>query len=338
MIDMSGNHSTRKTITGSTTAYRETADGVEQGVILPDGNIRWLPGLDLCPFHDGRSTVMHKETLQFGVIDREGNMVLPCTYAGITNFSEGRAFIWDETTRLIDVNGTVLREFTDSPVGDAFHYGLAILSTIDGEEKFDGFIDRSGAWVIPPIYRNPITAPAVHDEDDRLSNGLIRIRRGDRTGYINRSGAMVIEPAYERGGRFSQGRAWVRLDGFTGFINTDAEIAISLMLQGAGAYGDGLAPVCFDGLWGYIDLAGDIVLEPQFLMARSFANSEALVLTEAGWGTIDCAGRFTIPPMYDALTFFEDGIARATLHGTQGFIDRENRGIWGHRTALQSMR
>lgn len=329
--------STTPTIIGSTTAYRQTADGIDQGVVLPDGDVRWLPGLDLCPFHDGRSTVMQKETLQFGVIDREGNTVLPCNYAGITNFSEGRAFIWDETTRLIDVNGTVLREFNDSPVGDLFHNGLAILSTIDGEEKIDGFIDRNGDWVIPQIYRNPITTPVIHDGDDRLSEGLIRIRHGCHTGYIDRSGAQVIEPVYDWGGRFSEGRAVVCWNDRMGFIDPNADMKIPFTLHDACAFGNGLAPACFNELWGYVDLNGDIAIEPRFLMARPFVNGESLALTEAGWGLIDTTERFIIPPMYDALTLFEDGIARATLHGIQGFINRENKGVWGHRTTLHSM-
>jgi hypothetical protein len=81
----------------------------------------------------------------------------------------------------------------------------------------------------------------------------------------------------------------------------------------------------------------DLVSEPRFLMARSFFNGDTLVLTGAGWGLIDTAARFTIPPTYEVLSGFEDATARATLHGVHGFIDRENRGVWGHRTALDRM-
>lgn len=326
-----------RTILGSTIACRQTERGVDQGVILPDGEIRWFPGFELYPFRDGRSVIMEKDDPHFGVIDREGNTIVPCIHAAITHFSEGRAFLSARATCLIDVDGTVVREFEHAPVGDDFHDGLAIVSLIEGEDKVDGFIDRNGDTVIPFIYSNPIIDPNVHDEDDRLSEGLIRVRHGERTGYINRSGAMVIEPVFEWGGRFSHGCAWVRRNGAVGFIDADADLMLPYRFQEAGTFGNGLAPVRLNDAWGYIDLTGDMVIKPMFRHARPFEDGEALVQTNDGWGIIDVAGNFVITPQYDGLSLFRDGIAWATRRGINGIIDRENRGVWGHRTALHSL-
>jgi hypothetical protein len=319
---------------GSTLTCRQTSDDIEQGLLFEDSGVKWFPDHDLCPFHDGRSVVMHKKRLDFGVIDRQGNTIVDCIHPGITSYTEGRAFIWDETTKLIDTNGQIIKEFNDSLVGDSFHDGLSIVSVIDGDEKVDGFVDRDGECIIPCMYRNPIVNPYVHDEDDCLSEGLIRVRIDKRTGYINKSNAMVIEPIYEWGGRFSSGRACIHRDGFAGYINHDAEIVFPIMLTAGGAFTEGLAPVCFDDLWGYVNLEGDIAIEPRFLNARSFVNGETIALAESGWGMINTDGKFIIPPMYESLTLFEDGVAKAVYHGKQGFIDRQNRGIWGNRIFL----
>ena len=63
-----------------------------------------------------------------------------------------------------------------------------------------GFINRTGAVVVPPIY------DAVGD----LREGLIRVTAGNLSGYIDLSGKVVIAPKYDSAGEFRDGRAVIR--------------------------------------------------------------------------------------------------------------------------------
>lgn len=50
-----------------------------------------------------------------------------------------------------------------------------------------GFIDATGKKVISIEY---------HDADD-FSEGLGRVKSGDKWGYVNKSGSMIIKPAFD---------------------------------------------------------------------------------------------------------------------------------------------
>jgi hypothetical protein len=86
-------------------------------------------------FCEGR--VRFYEDGQYGVIDLNGNVVVPARYDFITSFSDGTAeFLSDGKAGVIDSDGTVLLEPTDT----WFYYGgdgTVILSETDGQVTLD---------------------------------------------------------------------------------------------------------------------------------------------------------------------------------------------------------
>lgn len=85
-----------------------------------------------------------------------------------------------------------------------FHEGLAPAR----EGGRWGFIDRTGAWVVPPRY----------DGVRRGGDGRFGIQQGGLWGYIDSSGAVAIEPRYEDAGDFADGVAPVKLGGKWGYV------------------------------------------------------------------------------------------------------------------------
>lgn len=266
--------------------FKETDNGEENGLLFSDHSTCWFPGHELGPVRDGVCVVRERSSSRFGVLDQHGNVLMECRYAAISDYSEGRAFLLDNTTKLIDTGGTIVKDFGHELVANDFHDGLAIVSEIDNDSraqmKTDGYVDRRGNFVIPLSYRNPILDAGVHTTDDWFSEGMIRVRIGRKAGYINRRNAFVIEPVFDEAGRFSEGLAWVRRSEFVGFIDRNANAIIPHIFESAGAFSDGLAPVKYDGLWGYIDRTGKVVVRPAYLSAGPFHHGRATVVTKDG--------------------------------------------------------
>ena len=87
---------------------------------------------------------------------------------------------------------------------------------------------------------------------------LIRYRKGDKWGYIDKQGEIVIPIQYDDAGFFSEGLARVRVNGKYGFIDTKGNMVIPAVYDWAGDFIEGLANVEINGKYGFIDTKGNI--------------------------------------------------------------------------------
>lgn len=224
-----------------------------------------------------------------------------------------------------------------------------------------GFIDCSGKWVAPPIFR----------KQRDFFEGLAGVCEAEKCGFIDKEGRWVVPPQYDSTGRFSEGLAAVLLHGqyvfidrsghvvmemhtqeppcsfneglacFTpdvnairwGYIARDGQIAIEPKFHRARNFSEGLAAVQFfhgeapEGgklmeSWGFIDSKGKVVIGSRFLNAFDFSEGFAAVETKNGWGYIDRHGSWRIRPQFDAADSFSEGLAVVTTKGLSGAIDR----------------
>lgn len=86
--------------------------------------------------------------------------------------------------------------------------GLARVKTA---EKKWGFIDTTGNVVVPPKY-NEVT---------NFTDGLARVRIGQRWGLIDTKGAVLRKPTFQSIGEFVDGVAKVLLEGEEYYINKE---------------------------------------------------------------------------------------------------------------------
>ena len=100
-----------------------------------------------------------------------------------------------------------------------------------GEEKFDG-----------------AALPAASDS-------YIAVKKGDKWGFADKSGAIVIKPQYEDAKSFSMGLAPVKIEDRWGYINTSGELVIETKYFDAGVFSsDGSAAVKNSYAWNFIVL------------------------------------------------------------------------------------
>ena len=249
--------------------------GVKYGHNREVGQYRESPGMD-------------------GWIDRDGNVAITPQWAEVQPFSEGCAWVSDgKLWGVIDRKGNyrITPRFAERPTG-RFSEGLCPVwlgapkpKKNESEEQF-GYIDTTGAIVIPAQFGAAAS----------FSEGVAAVMKGNKTGFIDRSGRVIIEPRFDRS-----------LSGFS----------------------EGLAAVCLDGGYGFIDASGKVVIEPRYQAVYAFHDGMAVARIGDKAGFIDKAGRMVIEPQFNRADSFEDGIARVELRpGLWGYIRRDGSFIW----------
>ena len=192
-----------------------------------------------------------------------------------------------------------------------------------------GYIDRSGKLQINPQFQSNgpfkegLASVCVGDCDSAHLIGyrytknfeMEKLPQTFKFGFIDESGKMVINPAYEQVDSFSEGLAAV--------------------CSGQGCYW-GADNKDKEKKWGYIDHTGAVVIAPQFETAAAFKEGLAAVSVGGKYGFIDKQGRFVVNPQYDSAWAFDHGLATVGVkEGTDpesgykwGYIDTTGKVIW----------
>src|ERR1700733_12030554 len=231
-----------------------------------------------------------------------------------------------------------------------------------------GFVDEAGHEIVKPQYR------IVGD----YKFGFAQIDVDGKSGLIDRDGKMAIEPKYgliEAIGpdrfRVSEARQLGGIIGGEDFSGTRVEftasggvrVSFSGLFLGPGNIAADVidmseqrieppaAPwtpkfdkddlsvrwVQRDKLWGLARSDGSWLIEPKFQHAGALADGLARVTVDGKVGFIDRKGDFVIEPVFDKVGEFERGLDRtwAERDGSVGVIDKT--GIWVFQTNYQQI-
>jgi len=165
-----------------------------------------------------------------------------------------------------------------------------------------GFIGTSGAFVIPPVYRD------VQD----FSEGVAGVRLDDRLAFVARDGREVIPERFAEAKWFSEGLASV--------VEWSPTLAAAATCRArAHALRQKEKSV------GYVDRAGEYAIEPAFIYGDWFSEGLAGVEYDVGrWGFVNAAGHTR--PVEGCPYAFREGYARFEADdGRQGFLDSDLR-------------
>ncbi len=240
-----------------------------------------------------------------------------------------------------------------APVPPADPGSARFLIRVDGKS---GYIDRTGAVVIPPQY----------EAAGEFSEGLAAVKVGASYGAIDPAGKLVVPARFELVHAFRGGRARVVLGKKTGFIDRNGKLVIPAAFDAAQDFSEGLAGVQVGKLWGFVDEQGRRIVAPRFSSVEPFASGLALVDTGKGlafvdrtgktalpaegargfseglapkavegkWGFMDKTGALVVPATFEAVEKFSGGLARAQQGGKWGFVDRTGKFVIEPRFSL----
>jgi len=184
----------------------------------------------------------------------------------------------------------------------------------------------SGTWACTSVY-------TIWMIRSKSADPLYRFTRGDKAGYIDRTGKVVITPRIETGGgnyggEFHNGLLEIG-DSAGQYINKEGRTAIRRKLYRGWDFSEGLAAAMSeeDGKWGYIDTSGNFVISPRFDaypagLTSDFSEGLAKIEVREGVGYIDRRGEFAIPPRFARGENFSDGMAAVAVDGPCFYVDR----------------
>ena len=122
---------------------------------------------------------------------------------------------------------------------------------------------------------------------------FVAVKDNGKYGFSDRENSELLIPAnYGYAYSFSEGLAKVKKDGKLGYIDKSGKTVIPLIYNDAGPFRVGLACVQKDRKWGYIDKSGKTVIPFIYDDAYSFRVNLAYVKKDGKSGYIDRSGRW----------------------------------------------
>lgn len=146
-----------------------------------------------------------------------------------------------------------------------------------------------------------IIIPAVYDFVAIPSDDLFTVTEGGYTAYFNTDGDVVLSFSnlYESYGNFTEGLARVMRNGKWGFINREGEEVIAPRFHHADEFAEGRSIVRNENdLHGAIDTHGNLVIDYQYPVLTGFVKGYAKFGDLKTWGLIDTAGNIVVPQIY----------------------------------------
>ena len=224
----------------------------------------------------------------YGVIDREGNVVVEMKYDSLDISDDGTVTAGlDGQTEYFSLN-------IDMEDPDANEWAEII--ELDCE-PVQYLARREGMWSLLDENYNVIL-PDWLDGFDGFENGLAIVRIRGKWGVLGQDGKMLIEANYDYIGNFCEGLARVEYNNNRGYINESGKFALSLELYRANDFSGGYATVArrSDPFTNY-DLSGETDYIPV-------------------WGVLNSDCELIVNFEYDSIVIDpETGIATATKDG-----------------------
>ena len=258
----------------------------------------------------------------FGVIDVNGNVIVPLEYDYVGRMSEDIIIVRkDGMYGFYDKQGILVAPIEYKEIRE-FVGGMA---RFRGVKKF-GFINTKGEYVVDPF----------SDETENFKEDACLVTINNKVGLVNLKGDWIAAPMYEDGGSFSGGYAYLAQAGKYGYVDKSGEFVIPMKYSGASDFHPlyGLACVSENGLWGVIDVRGNYVVPAQFDEVSVTADGYICAQKDGRYGVFSSSGRAIYPVECDNIDFepsknlFTYGAVNARLNGQRIRIDQQGNAVY----------
>lgn len=210
------------------------------------------------------------------------------------------------------------------------------------EKVVDVILEKhEGEWILFDHAGNVINKKGYEYVCD-FCEGMARVIKDDKRGFINRQGREVISCKYEKAKDFCEGMSRVMQKGKYGFIDKLGNLSVPCKYEDANDFCEGLARVKYKGKYGYVDKEGNEVIACKFKdkvlppYSGDFHNGLAAAQDNKGkYIYINKLGEEVITCKYDKVSDFNEGMAcvgktipdsMGLLH-YYGFIDLEGKEV-----------
>lgn len=295
-----------------------TQDGNRFGFRRADGTVI-KPNIYLYvdKFH-GDYCKVYLDDHQCGMIDRDGNEIVPCLYFDLEYPSDGR--IWamrDGQVGFLDMHGNVAIPFQYKRAGSFSEGRAQVLVVIDSFSMGCTYIDTAGNRLFPPVFDNAMP----------YNEGYAPVFRYQRWGLIDRDGHEVLPTMYEHLTTNADSCFFAGDEYGMALFDYSMKPLTPFVYTWVNSVSEGLIGVQRDGKYGFIDRSGREVIPCTYDEIGLFQQGRTLVRKGDKYGIIDTAGRIILPIEYDNRTpkgmkyMYYDSLALVEKDGKLGFVD-----------------
>lgn len=174
-----------------------------------------------------------------------------------------------------------------------------------------------------------VVVKAKYDYGSDFCEGMARVSKGGKYGYVNEAGKEIIPLIYKSASNFNYGYAVVKTaDNKAFFINKEGKKMNENVYGNAKAFSEGLAAVENEfGMYGFIDVEGNEVIPCEYNTVSFFSEGLVSVSKRMDDGKIAYSylktnGEKLVPFEYEDAKDFKDGIALVKQNGKFGLIDK----------------
>ena len=159
-----------------------------------------------------------------------------------------------------------------------------------------------------------------YDKIDSLREGLRKVTKSGKSGFINAQGELVIDLVYEAANGFFEGVSAVKKNGKVGYIDKNNRIVVPFDYDGGYNFNKGYAVVSTNKKYWMIDKTGKQVSLRKYDLMR-FNGDFAMIVLDKKWGYVNSRAKEIIPPEYDMIHNYSEGMIGAKRGGVWGYID-----------------
>jgi len=281
------------------------------------------------------------------LLEKNGMPVLRTEYLALGEYSEGllAAMEQDSLWGYITIYGqrSTLFRFTKAL---PFKNGMAEVEVYYPAIKkgYPAVINKKGNFIITPedykfyktgliqISRDQKPIYVVPKEGfsayEKLSNGMVLVKKGGNYGVITTSGKEIISPIYDYISHPSEGGYFiVERNKKTGVINSKGEFMIKPTNKYEKILGfhEGLSKFIVKGRYGLLDTLNNVFISPQYPKTGEFSNGLVAVVIRNKWGFMDKNERLKVQPYYDEVWLFKNGAAKVRAGTKYTIVNNEGR-------------
>ena len=250
---------------------------------------------------------------KWGYMDQRGREIIPPQYDAARNFKNGLAAVnYQGKWGIIDS----LAKWVIQPEYQGiweFNEGLARVKVF---EQGQGFVNRKGRLVIPPVY----------EEIYNFSNSRARFQKGGYYGFINQKGHEVIQATLESATDYVGGYTTAKKDGYYGLIDTLGSWFIPNKYQHI-QYDASMEGVLAkkDNRYIHLTLGGDRISIQTYHRATPFYQDRAWIRKSDQWELIDRLDQSYASVQANHIVYAGD--SRWIIQQDSGFVLMNSSGI-----------
>jgi len=256
-----------------------------------------------------------RESGLYGLIDREGNLVLPIIYDHIgSKITVGNCVFvvvgYDGRQGIINIHGDEILPIIYH--GVSIHDNLASVSYGTGDDRTAGLFNLSTRQFVIPKGTYVAIGTFINENRAWVTLGPAN---GWRWGAVDTNTGQLLTPMVYTGQATAGSPGWFRNGIISanrdvgsgrkrGFLDIDGNEITQFIYDEIVWFGDDVAHVQYNGRWGIIDMEGNYIIEPMFdsriwRIARGEDFWYLVVSSDGGVGLWDVKeGRMIVPNIY----------------------------------------